>query len=182
MSPHFLANQLNDVAYWVGENPDRANQHLKDLADFYRVLMTYCTKPIVSVEEERRVLEQYLSINRQEYERYTINLDFDLDEATEIPSMVIQPLLENAIKHGMELRRDGCEISARVSQGEGRICIEINDNGSGMGGKDAESFFQLGHALHNVRDRLGLLYDGEGEIDVRDREEGGLSILLSFPS
>ena len=181
MNPHFLANQINDATHLIDEDPGRASEHLEELASFYRELITYCTKPTVAAKEERRILQQYLDINREEYRVYNISLEFLIDDEQPIPSMMIQPLIENAIKHGMSYKRDNYSIAARVWREDAAIFIEVSDNGIGLGGQKVESFFQSGHALYNVRQRLDLLYGAGASVTIRNRVPEGLVVVLKFP-
>lgn len=179
MNPHFLSNQLNDVSYLVQTAPDQANAHLRQLSDFYRKLMRYSIQPLICAQDEEEILREYLAINQEELERYNITLHFKVPAGTLLPSMVFQPLIENAIKHGLSRRRGGGVCVVELTQEGDTLLLSVRDNGPQPSHVPEERIFKEGGALNNVRQRLKILYGRAFSLDVRQSD--GFAIEVRIP-
>lgn len=162
--PHFLFNSLNAVLSLIRTEPRQAETTLEDLADLFRVLMRD-TRDITTLEHEIGICKQYLSIEKIRLgERLqvvwdTVGISDDVMRRAEIPALLLQPLLENAVHYGVEPSQQTAVIQIRVSRSLDRIEIVMvnpyHDNLISMGNH---------MALDNIRERLTLLYDVEAQL------------------
>lgn len=175
--PHFLFNSLNTVLGLMRGDPRRAERTLENLADLFRVFMRD-TRELVPLDEEVETCQQYLAIEQL---RLTGRLDvgWDLEEMPGdalLPSLLLQPLVENSVHHGIEPRTEPGRISIRISKPGERVRVEIvNPLASQAPVRPGNQM-----ALSNVRERLMLLYDMEAElrtIEVGDE----FHLFLEFP-
>ncbi len=164
IQPHFLYNTLNTITYLVRTRPDEARSLVGRLAGFYRRTLRRDGGD-VPLAEELETIGDYLEIERARFgERLRVRLD--VEEAARdaaIPPLLLQPLVENAIRHGISPRAEGgtVEVTAR-RDGDGLV-VEVRDDGVGYDGSDP------GVGLTNVADRLRVRTSGEGRLDI----EGG---------
>ncbi len=172
--PHFLFNTLNTATALVRVDPAGAEAMLEDLSDLFRAALAEART--ATLGEELAVARQYLAIEQRRFgER--MNLSFDLDPAADratLPSLLLQPLLENAVHHGVESLREGAWIRVRTRASRSTATLEVENNvgGATRGGS--------GMALANVRERLRLLHDLDGRFDAR-RIDDRFIVRLSVP-
>jgi two-component system, LytTR family, sensor histidine kinase AlgZ len=172
--PHFLFNTLNTATALVRVDPPAAETMLEDLADLFRAALAHART--CTLAEEVAVARQYLAIEQRRFGS-RMSVRWDLDAATDgaqVPSLVLQPLVENAVHHGVESMREGAWIVVRTRAVRGRATIEIENN------VGAETPSGHGIALANVRERLRLLHDVDGRFDAR-LEDGRYVVRLSLP-
>ncbi|HEX2530917.1 MAG TPA: histidine kinase [Burkholderiaceae bacterium] len=183
--PHFLFNSLNAVLSLIRSEPRRAETVLEDLADLFRVLMRDA-RHVVTLEDEIRLCRQYLSIEkirlgeRLQVEWEIVDVGDDVLRKAKIPSLLLQPLLENAVHYGVEPARAPALIRIRLSRSIDRIEIAIvNPVAADIEESGAES--QGNHmALENIRQRLALLHDLEAQLTTVT-EAGTFEVRLRFP-
>lgn len=178
--PHFLFNSLNAVLSLIRTEPRQAESTLEDLADLFRVLLRDA-RDMTTLEQEIRLCRQYLSIEkirlgdrlRVKWERVGIS-DQVLRKA-QIPALLLQPLLENAVHYGVEPAQHATLITIHLSRSIDRIEISVINPYHG----DGES---MGNhmALDNIRERLALLYDVEGQLTT-NIARGLFEVRLRFP-
>lgn len=177
--PHFLFNGLNTIASLTRTDPDRAEAAVEDLADLFRVTLEESDGPF-TLERELEVTRIYERIERLRLgERLSVDWDVaDVPSTARIPGLVIQPLLENAIYHGIErLDRGGTvRITGRVNGHA--IAISVSNPLPDDDGAAARSGNRV--ALANIRERLRLAYGERGRLDVR-RAEGRFEVTLKLP-
>ena len=185
--PHFLFNSLNAVLSLIRTEPRQAETTLEDLADLFRVLMRDA-RDIVSLEDEIRVCHQYLAIEKIRLgERLQVHWelqnvdDFALQHAR-IPSLLLQPLLENAVHYGVEPVTTPVDITVRVRRSLDRIEIVVRNPIDTSAASRAMAPPTPGNhmALANIRERLLLLYDVEAALTTRS-ENGRFEARLHFP-
>jgi two-component system, LytTR family, sensor kinase len=182
LRPHFLFNALNTVSSVMYEDRDRADRILADLAQFLRSSLRRSEAHEVTLGEELENLELLVGIARARFEdRLEVEVDVGEDERdAAVPALLLQPLLENALRHGDpgEERPARIRISAR---GEGgRLVLEVTDNGPGAGDPAGGS---PGHGigLENTRRRLELLHPGDHRFEAGDRPGGGFRVRIELP-
>lgn len=183
VNPHFLFNALTTIGYLIQSAPDKAFQTLLHLTQLLRgVLATageFCT-----LREELRLIENYLDIERARFEeRLTVHIDVPEDlERLRVPSLILQPLVENAIKHGISENKAGGEvsISARLKNEKGGIFIEliVCDTGSGRNKRSANS---VGVGLKNVKERLRSHYGTSASVTLESGSNKGMRAIVRFP-
>jgi two-component system, LytTR family, sensor histidine kinase AlgZ len=179
--PHFLFNSLNAVLSLIRTEPRRAETTLEDLADLFRVLMSD-PRNMSSLDNEIRLCEQYLSIEkirlgeRLQVKWETENVGKDVMQKAQIPVLLLQPLLENAVHYGVEPALEPVLVQIRVSRSIDRIEIVVVNPYHG----DAPAAAGNHMALDNIRERLALLYDVEAQLTTTI-ERGFFEVRMRFP-
>jgi two-component system LytT family sensor kinase len=133
LHPHFLFNTLNDIAELIHEDPDRADEMLTTVSELLRTSLARTDQRDISLEHELDFLERYLEIARMRFrDRLTIDVDVPLAlRATMVPSLILQPVVENAIRHGVARRDGGGRVSISARTSGNRLRLEVRDNGPG---------------------------------------------------
>ena len=157
LQPHFLFNTLNSISALIHLDPETADRMIARLGDLLRLSLDQSGQQEVTLAQEAQFLERYLAIERIRFQdRLTIGLQIPEDlKAARVPSFVLQPLVENAIKHGVGASADGGHIAVRARKEEGMLCLEVQDDGPGFVTNP-----RPGHGIGtgNTRQRLQLLY------------------------
>jgi two-component system sensor histidine kinase AlgZ len=183
--PHFLFNSLNAVLSLIRTEPRQAETTLEDLADLFRVLMRD-SRDITSLEEEIRLCRQYLSIEkvrlgeRLQVQWKAINISEKVLRRARVPSLLLQPILENAVHYGVEPATEPVLIEIEVMRkGDSIEIFVVNPL---YDSSDAAAEIKGGNhmALQNIRDRLSLLYDVEAQLSTSIKE-GRFEVRLHFP-
>lgn len=182
LKPHFLFNTLNGIASLMHSDVHAADRMLVRLSELLRLTMSHPGQPRARLHEEVAFLEKYLEIERIRF-RDRLAVSFDIAPDTlecEVPSLILQPLVENAIRHGIEpqARPGRVEIAARREAG--RLVLSVRDNGGGLppGGPARE-----GIGLANTRARLRELYGDNHEFTLANRPAtGGLEVRILIPA
>ncbi len=181
LQPHFLFNALNSLLPLVGREPGRARRMIVRIADLLRSSLLSETRQLVTLQQDLTVLEQYLEIERMRFHD-RIRVAVDADEtacAADVPSFMLQPLVENAIKHAADPRtgRVGISVLARAEQG--KLSLRVRDDGPGFGEDSGTASTGIG--LRNIRRRLEALYPGRQVFRVSNPEEGGGEVFIQIP-
>ncbi len=187
INPHFLFNTLNSITSLVRSRPDLAREMIVKLANILRVLLKD-REAFVPFSEELAFTDDYLDI---EVVRFGEKLRVVKEIAEEtlhvvVPSMLLQPLIENSIKHGLEPRIDGGTVTVRSRMTrEGRLLIEVEDDGVGMepGRAAAGEIVRpgTGIGMKNVRERMEVLYGAGAEVEMESRPGRGTKVTLLMP-
>ena len=175
--PHFLFNSLNTVLGLMRGDPRRAENTLENLADLFRVFMRD-TRELVPLDEEVVTCKQYLAIEQLRLGD-RLGVKWNLDEMPGdalLPALLLQPLVENAVHHGIEPRSEPGEITIIASRPGDRVRVEI------VNPAEEQQPVRPGNqmALSNIRERLMLLYDMEAELKTTE-EDGQFRVLLELP-
>ena len=195
LNPHFLFNTLNSISTLVLlKQSETANAMLTRLSSFLR--HTLVTQPggKVTVEQEVETLQLYLGIEKMRFEE-RLQSDFRIEpEAAKacLPAMLLQPLVENAIKYGVSPQEEGAQISIVAQVVGPRLRVTVSDTGPGMTMNDIEDGLpavrpsrarrdSTGVGLTNIRDRLAQAYGEEHRFEIRSPESGGFSVLIELP-
>jgi two-component system, LytTR family, sensor kinase len=183
LDPHFLFNALNTVSSQVEREPKLARRMIEHLGDLLRLSLNSQGVHEISLTEELAFLEHYLAIQRIRFGdalKIEMRIDPDVKDAL-VPSLFIQPLVENAIRHGISKRARGGSIVVSAQRFEERLLIQVLDDGVGL-----PSGWSLDHhkgvGLSVTRERFAGLYPGNtSQFDVRRRSEGGTEVSILFP-
>ena len=179
LQPHFLFNTLHAISALMHRDVKAANEMLVLLADMLDAALHSVRDQEVTLQEELETLKLYMQIQQIRFgERLQVRYAIDSDALpARVPHMIFQPLVENAIKHGIADRAAGgrVEISARIS--DHHLELAVQDNGRGL------RTARLGHGLGltNTRERLGYLYGERQRFDLRDLPGGGVRATVSIP-
>ena len=186
VNPHFMFNALNTIAGLIPRRPDRAERTIEQLAEVFRYTLRRSEREWVPLDEELEAVRAYLDIERT---RFGDRLEFTIragDEADEvrIPAMLVQTLVENAVKHGVGAIRVPGRIEVNVDVTEGRLRIEVRDNGPGFEDSAAGVFHQPGegHGLRNIRERLRGYFGDAAHLCVsRDGTTAMTVVTIEMP-
>ncbi len=183
INPHFLFNALNAISVLVGKKEtERANEMIHRLSRLFRKTLDESSTHWVSLEEELDTVRQYLAIARVRFgDRLTVDEHCEPDaRGIPVPSMLLQPLVENAVTHGLAERVGQCEICLTCRRSGDRLQIEIRDNGiGGLFYEDPD--FKEGVGLANVRARLEQMYAGEHSFSLESEPGRGTSVSIAMP-
>jgi two-component system, LytTR family, sensor kinase len=186
INPHFLFNTLNSISSLVRFDPDMAREMILKLAAILRRLL-HSSDSFVPLQEEVTFIDNYLDIEVVRFGRDKLRVIKDLDPASleaMVPSMILQPLVENCIKHGLAPKVEGGSITLRSRVIKSRLVIEVEDDGVGIGSAQAASQDAMsgaGIGMANVAERLKVLYGDAAKIIIDGREGGGTLVRLRLP-
>jgi signal transduction histidine kinase len=179
LNPHFLFNTLNSIASLVHDEPQRAEEMIEALSELLRLALYTADRQEVTLRDELCFLERYLLIERTRFgERLCVEKQIDvvaLDAV--VPILIFQPLVENAVKHGIENRLAPCVIRIAAEHAGEMLRLEVTDNGRGQVGETLNE----GVGLTNTRLRLKELYGEDGLLKLRSEPGEGFSAEILVP-
>jgi len=181
LKPHFLFNTLNGIATLMHSDVHAADRMLVRLSELLRLTMNHPGQPLTRLREEVAFIEKYLEIERIRF-RDRLSVEVAVDPAAldcEVPSLILQPLVENAIRHGIEPRTQAGRIELHVRREPDAVVLAVRDNGAG---EPAGGFQREGIGLGNTRARLRELYGERHRFELVNRPEGGLEVRLTLPA
>jgi hypothetical protein len=169
INPHFLFNALHSAAMLTMIDPDAAHRVLVQLSALLRTTLDRSSAPEVSLSEEIDFVDRYLAIERIRFQdRLRVDIEADDDAlAAMVPNLILQPLVENAVRHGIARRTDAGDLAIRAVRRDGILVVEVEDDGPGLpGGWTLASPAGGGVGLTNVRSRLERLYGDQGRLEL----------------
>lgn len=180
LQPHFLFNALNGVSTLMHRDVEAADAMLASLGDLLRRSLDPSAGHELPLADELLILESYLDVVRARFaDRLTIELDIEPAAAEVlVPRLLLQPLVENAIEHGIARRRGAGRVTVRAAVQGGRLLLDVEDDGAGLGGAP---FPPEGIGLSNTRRRLRELYGDDHSLALEERAGGGLKVALVLP-
>ncbi|MES2097445.1 MAG: histidine kinase [Pseudomonadota bacterium] len=184
LNPHFLFNTLNSISTLVLlKETERANAMLSRLADFLRFTLIYEPTANVTVAQEVQTLKLYLEIEKMRFEK-RLRTVFEIDpraERARLPSLLLQPLVENAIKYAVTPSEEGAEIAVSARLVGERVQIAVSDTGPGLIENKLGPSLSTGVGLANIRDRLAQAYGPDHRFDSRSTPGGGFVVEIEIP-
>ena len=187
INPHFLFNTLNSISSLVRFDPDRARELILKLSKILRRLLGKHDE-FVQLREEIEFVDDYLDIEVVRFGRDKLRVYKHLDPDTldvVVPSILLQPLVENSIKHGLSAKVDGGSITLRSRLQDGKLVIQVEDDGVGMSAPPAVAAQTMasgrGIGMMNVAERLHVLFGDEGKMIVQSRDGQGTLVMLELP-
>ena len=183
INPHFLFNTLNTVTALIRVDPDTARGVVLKLSNILRRLLRK-HETFVPLREELSFIDDYLDIEVARFGEDSLDIVKEIDERTLetfIPSMLLQPIVENSLKHGLAPKLEGGRICLRTSSHGGRLHIQIEDNGVGISEERMPHVYVEGIGLSNVRERLRVLYGADFNLDIESHEGRGTTIRIDVP-
>jgi sensor histidine kinase YesM len=178
IEPHFLFNTLSNILSLLDSDLKKGRSMLMDLTRYLRTSLSKTRGDTTTLGQEVEMIEAYLNIFKVRMEgrlRYRIDVP-DTIKALSFPPTLVQPLVENAIMHGIEPKVDGGEVSIRARANGDRLRVEITDTGAGLHEDGAAGF-----GLSNVRERLQSLYGDKGRLILEENKPSGLKAIIEVP-
>jgi len=180
INPHFLFNTLNSVSSLVRFDPDGAREMIVKLANILRRLLKK-GDAFVQLREEFAFIDDYLDIEVVRFGKDKLRVVKELEPASldiTIPGMILQPLVENSIKHGLAPKVEGGSITLRSRIHDGRLVIEVEDDGVGIAGTASAG---TGIGMTNISERLNVLYGNSASMEVESTPGHGTLVRLLVP-
>ena len=181
LHPHFLFNTLHAISTLVHRDPESADRMISRLSDLLRITFDRSGEARVSLKDEIDFLQKYLDIEQTRFQdrlRVSVHIEPDALDG-EVPRMILQPLVENAIKHGIAGRHGGDHVHISAGRNGDRLWMQVRDNGGGLQVRTLRAL-RTGVGLANTRDRLDCLYGRLYRLEFSDRD-GGLAVLIEIP-
>ena len=181
LQPHFLFNTLHAISTLVHRDPNGADRMISRLSDFLRLTLENSGIQEVPLRVELEFLDKYLEIEQVRFgSRLTVRHDVDpaaLDLL--VPNLILQPLVENAVRHGIAPRAAGGRVDIRARKVKERLEIEIGDDGPGLA---AGALLTEGVGLRNTRERLRQFFGADHDFELNDGSAGGFRVRLDVPA
>jgi LytS/YehU family sensor histidine kinase len=183
MNPHFLFNALNSIAQLIRVDPDRAEVCVERLAEMFRYVLRRAETELVPLAEELEMAAAYLEIERARFgERLRVETAVDADTLRRtIPNLVLQPLVENAVKHGLSRKVGVGTVRIEAVVADGLLLLTVRDDGLGMAPPALAEVYERGIGLRNLRDRLERLYGVDYRPEISSQPGRGTAIRLRLP-
>ena len=182
LHPHFLFNTLNSISVLMTEDVKAARRMLIRLSDLLRASLENAGAHEVSLKEELEFLKNYLEIEQMRFQdRLTVRIEIEpsaLD--ARVPNLILQPLVENAIRHGIAPRAQPGVVEIRAERENGMVQLQVRDNGAGLGSASPETLMK-GIGLSNTQARLKQLYGAAHRFEMHDAAGGGLEVTIAIP-
>jgi len=184
LHPHFLFNTLHSISALIHKDPDAADKMIARLGDFLRMTLENSGMQEVSLAQELEFLKCYLEIERIRFrDRLTVQMDIEprtLD--ARLPNLILQPIVENAIRHGISPRTCPGRIEINAKRLNGTLQVAVTDNGPGLASdSNTGSIVKEGVGLSNTEARLKQLYGADHRLDLSNTTKGGLTVVLEIP-
>lgn len=181
LKPHFLFNTLNGIASLMHSDVNAADKMLVRLGELLRITMSHRGQPLTPLSEEISFIEKYLEIERIRF-RDRLSVEFEIDPAalkTEVPSLILQPLVENAIRHGIEPHARPGRLVLSARRTPDALELVVRDNGAGQ---PPAGFIRVGIGIGNTRARLDELYGDRHRFELANHPDGGLVVRVTIPN
>ena len=182
LNPHFLYNVFNTINAAIPTTAKNARNMVTELSDLFRYQLKASRNNLIPLQEELEFVRKYLELEKERFAerlQYTITMDSGIEESL-IPPIIIQPLVENAIKHGISPLIEGGHIKISVKLQVNSLHCSVCDTGKGTNGRVKEELLAKGVGLSNTNERLLKMY-GEG-LELKENKLGGLCVYFSIPS
>jgi two-component system LytT family sensor kinase len=190
INPHFLFNSLNTIAALIPLEPEKAEKFTVRLAKVFRYVLLHADRPLSALDEEMDFLRTYLEIEQIRFgERLLVEFDVENSIAYRaVPSLILQPLVENAIKHGIAPKVGNSRILVQAKRRNGFILLSVEDDGVGLSAQGArlgrvlpDAHSGAGVGLQNVRERLQTMYGATAGLALVNIPSGGSRVTLEIP-
>lgn len=169
INPHFLFNAFNSIAALIRTRPDEAEAVVEDLADLFRYALRASKEDTVTLAQEIEVARRYLAVEKARF-RDQLTLNVEVPESLQsvpVPSMTLQPLVENAVKHGLGDTPADCAVTVTAHQTNGMLVLRVLDTGPGFDTTDLDTVLDKGTGLANVRERLRFFFDDAAQMRLQ---------------
>ncbi|SDR67390.1 sensor histidine kinase [Christiangramia echinicola] len=183
LQPHFLFNTLNSIAVLTDMDTNKAKDTIADLSDFLREILYNSDRNRISLDEELRILEYYLNIVNVRFSDH-LSIKKEIDESLllrKVPAMLLQPVIENSIKHGYSYDHTDLNIHVSIYPEDKMLVIKVENDGAPVSETHTE-LMQKGVGLKNINDRLQNLYKDNYFFEIRNKKDGsGVETIIKIP-
>jgi two-component system LytT family sensor kinase len=183
LQPHFLFNTLNTISSVMYEDVKAADVMIGQLSDLLRLTLRASRAHEIPLAEELQITRLYLDLMQKRFEE-KLRVDYAIDAALNdslVPQLILQPLLENSLRHGMKPSGEAMDIRIAAHRDNGSVILKVSDSGTGLGPQDPASVLGRGVGLSNIRDRLLQLYGDAQEFRIANGTTGGAEVTLRVP-
>ena len=183
LQPHFLFNTLNTISSVMYEDVPAADAMITQLGELLRLTLRTANSHEIPLVQELEITRLYLQIMQKRFEsnlRVTYSVDAALENSL-VPQLILQPLVENSLRHGLKDGGAGIDISIGAERLNGSLILKVADTGAGLGTQGAEAAMNRGVGLANIRSRLEQLYGADQEFAIANRPAGGAEVTLRVP-
>ncbi|WP_366248191.1 sensor histidine kinase [Terribacillus aidingensis] len=190
--PHFLFNSINTISILCRTDPNQARRLLQELSRFFRSNLQGARHILIPLEKEIEHIRAYITLEQARFpEKFMLQLEIEPGlEQILVPPFLLQPLVENSVKHGFRDTEANGIILISIKRKEGYVSITVKDNGRGIeqdklnqaGQQTVDSVTGTGTALINIRERLEGIYNHEATMLITSKQEAGTSIRIQLPS
>jgi sensor histidine kinase YesM len=182
LHPHFLFNTLNAISALIHQDVEVADRMIARLGDLLRSTLENANRQEVPLQQELDFIQPYLEIEQARLgPRLSVTMDIDpAAEDAQVPNLILQPLVENAIRHGIAPRVEPGRIEIKARREQGRLTLQIRDDGPGLGGGPQKPFKE-GVGLANTRARLQQLYGADHRFELCNGHGCGLQVTIVIP-
>ena len=183
INPHFLFNTLNSIASLIRSNPAKARAIVLKLSHILRKLL-HGHENFIPLREEVEFIDNYLDIEVSRFGKDKLRVEKEIDDRTlpcMIPSMILQPIIENSIRHGISPKIEGGRIRICSALHQQRLCIQIADDGLGISEDKLSSIYHSGIGISNVLERLKVAYQTDFDFKVSSRPGEGTFTHIEIP-
>jgi LytS/YehU family sensor histidine kinase len=178
LQPHFLFNTLNAISALTIADPPQAKLMIARLSDFLRLTLEERHAQQIPLSREMQFLESYLGIQQVRFQdRLVTHVDMGDTGRAMVPSLVLQPLVENALRHGLLAKTDGGELRISARRVDDELHLRVEDDGLGLPADGAVE----GVGLSNTRERLKAMFGDKATMDLSRRIDGGTRVELRLP-
>ncbi|HLM60535.1 MAG TPA: histidine kinase [Pyrinomonadaceae bacterium] len=180
LHPHFLFNTLNSISVLMRDDAQAANRMLLRLSELLRIALKSESKQEISLRQELEFLGSYLEIEQTRFQD-RLKVDFDIEKVAldaYVPNLILQPIVENAIRHGIAPRAEAGLIQVQVRRENGFVELSVKDNGVGLNETEG---IKSGIGLSNTRKRLEKLYGEQYGFEISSPSTGGFQVKLKIP-
>jgi sensor histidine kinase YesM len=183
INPHFLFNSLNSIAQLIHVDPDKAEECVERLGDIFRYMLHRAEQEFVPLQEELRITTAYLDIERARFdERLRVETRIDPHSLGQlIPNLILQPLVENAVKHGLSRKLGVGTVSIDAAIDGDLLTLTVGDDGLGMPDRVLDEVYDRGVGLRNLRERLERLYGPDHLPQIESSPGRGTVVRLRLP-
>jgi two-component system LytT family sensor kinase len=183
LQPHFLFNTLNTISSVMYEDVRAADAMIAQLSDLLRLTLHASRSHEIPLAEELQITRLYLDLMQKRFE-HKLRITYSIDPALHnslVPQLILQPLLENSLRHGMKPGSATMDLSIAAHRDNGALILQVSDTGSGLGAANPSEVFGRGVGLSNIRDRLAQLYGDSQQFTIANRPSGGAEVTLRVP-
>lgn len=183
INPHFLFNTLNSIASLIRTRPENARRMVFKLSNLLRKLLKTHDN-FVTLQEELESIDDYVEIEVTRFGHDKLRIEKKIDPDTVsavVPSMILQPIIENSIKHGLAPKIEGGTVTIRAYRENGHLVIQISDDGVGIPEKQLEASYTEGIGISNVNERLKVVYGSDYQLQLKSEPGRGTYTLIRIP-